>query len=225
MSTVQNTSALSAFMNATQASSTGATSGNTASDIQNRFLSMLVAQMKNQDPLNPLDNAQVTSQMAQLSTVQGITDLNTSMQALADSLGAGQMAQAANLIGHGVLVPGNNVAPSAGYNVIGMNLPNSADQVKVAIQDATGQTVRTMNLGSQSYGDHLFTWDGLTDNGSQAANGVYQFSVSAVQGGNAMDATTLSVGQVNGVLRNGTDIQLQVDSVGAVKYADVRQIL
>jgi flagellar basal-body rod modification protein FlgD len=222
MSTVQNTSALSAFTNATQASS--ATSS-TVSDIQNRFLAMLVAQMKNQDPLNPLDNAEVTSQMAQLSTVQGITDLNTSMQALADSLGAGQMAQAANLIGHGVLVPGNNVAPSAGYNVIGMNLPNSADQVKVTIQDATGQTVRTMNLGSQSYGDHLFTWDGLTDNGSQAADGSYQFSVSAVQGGNAMDATTLSVGQVNGVLRNGMDIQLQVDSVGAVNYADVRQIL
>jgi flagellar basal-body rod modification protein FlgD len=222
MSTVQNTSALSAFTNTSQASS--ATSS-TVSDIQNRFLSMLVAQMKNQDPLNPLDNAEVTSQMAQLSTVQGISDLNTSMQALADSLGAGQMSQAANLIGHGVLVPGNNVAPGAGYNVIGMNLPNSADQVKVTIQDATGQTVRTMNLGSQSYGDHLFTWDGLTDNGSQAADGAYQFSVSAVQGGNAMDATTLSVGQVNGVLRNGMDIQLQVDSVGAVNYADVRQIL
>jgi flagellar basal-body rod modification protein FlgD len=222
MSTVQNATALSTFTGATQASS--ATSS-TVSDIQNRFLAMLVAQMKNQDPLNPLDNAQVTSQMAQLSTVQGITDLNTSMQALADSLGAGQLSQAANLIGHGVLVPGNSVAPGAGYNVIGMNLPNSADQVMVTIQNAAGQTVRTMNLGSQSYGDHLFTWDGLTDNGSQAADGAYQFSVNAVQGGNAMDATTLSVGQVNGVLRNGTDIQLQVDSVGAVNYADVRQIL
>ena len=222
MSTVQNNPALSAFLNAGQASSTG---NGSVSETQNRFLSMLVAQMKNQDPMNPLDNAQVTSQMAQLSTVQGINDLNKSMQALADSLGAGQMAQAANLIGHGVLVPGNNVAPSAGYNVIGMTLPNSADQLTVTIQDAAGQTVRSMSLGPQSYGDHLFTWDGLTDSGSQAANGAYTFRIDAVQGGNSIDATALSVGQVNGVLRNGADIQLQVDSAGAVNYADVRQIM
>lgn len=222
MSTVQNNPALSAFLNAGQTSSTGASG---VSAIQNQFLSMLVAQMKNQDPLNPMDNAQVTSQMAQLSTVQGISDLNSSMQALADSLGSGQIAQAASLIGHGVLVPGNSVAPGAGYNVIGMTLPSSADQVSVTIQDASGQTVRTIGLGSQSYGDHLFTWDGLTDSGSQAASGAYTFNINAVQGGNSIDAAALSVGQVNGVLRNGADIQLQVDSVGAVNYADVRQIM
>ncbi len=223
MTTVQNNAALSAFLNAGQTSSTSGTSD--VSAIQNQFLSMLVAQMKNQDPLNPMDNAQVTSQMAQLSTVQGISDLNTSMQALADSLGSGQLSQAANLIGHGVLVPGNSVSPTAGYNVIGVTLPNSADQLTVTIQDASGQTVRTMNLGSQSYGDHLFSWDGLTDSGSQAASGAYTFNINAVQGGNAIDATALSVGQVDGVLRNGADIQLQVDSVGAVNYADVRQIM
>ena len=222
MTTVDNASPLTSFLNAGQAS---AASNSAVSDVQNRFLSMLVAQMKNQDPLNPLDNAQVTSQMAQLSTVQGISDLNKNMQALADSLGAGQMAQAANLIGHGVLVAGNSVAPSPGRNVIGMNLPSSADQVVVSIQDASGQTVRTINLGAQSYGDHLFSWDGLTDSGSQAPDGAYKFSISAVQGGQATDATALSVGQVQGVLRNGADIQLQVDSVGAVNYTDVRQIM
>jgi flagellar basal-body rod modification protein FlgD len=222
MSSVQDVSALSSFLNA---SKTSAASTDSVSETQNRFLSMLVAQMKNQDPLNPLDNAQVTSQMAQLSTVQGISDLNKSMQALADSLGAGQLAQAANLIGHGVLVPGNSVGPGAGHNLVGMSLPSSADQVIVTIQNGAGQTVRTMNLGAQSYGDHLFSWDGVTDNGSQAADGAYQFSISAVQGGKAMDAQALSAGQVQGVLRNGADIQLQVDNVGAVNYADVRQIL
>jgi len=91
-------------------------------ETQNRFLSLLVAQMKNQDPLNPLDNAEVTSQMAQLSTVQGIENMNASLEAMAASLGANQMAQAANLIGRGVLVPGNSIGPAEIENVMGFEL-------------------------------------------------------------------------------------------------------
>ena len=87
MSTVQDTSSVSSLFGA--GATAASTANGSATDIQNRFLSLLVAQMKNQDPLNPLDNAQVTSQMAQLSTVQGITNMNTSLQALAASLGAG----------------------------------------------------------------------------------------------------------------------------------------
>lgn len=225
MSTVQNNAALSAFLNAGSASSASSSASNSASNIQNQFLTMLAAQMKNQDPLNPMDNAEVTSQMAQLSTVQGITDLNTTMQTLAGSLGAGQIGQAANLIGHGVVVPGNSVSPTAGYNEIGMTLPSAASQVVVTIQDATGQTVRTMNLGAQPSGDQFFNWDGMTDSGTPAPSGAYHFSINAQQGGSAIDAVPLSAGQVNGVLLNGTTIQLQVDSVGAVNYSDVHQIM
>ena len=137
----------------------------------------------------------------------------------------GQSLQAASLIGHSVLVPGNSVAAGCGLQRDRHDPPQLADQVSVTIQDAGGRTVRTIGLGSQSYGDHLFTWDGLTDSGSQAASGAYTFKINAVQGGNAIDATALSVGQVNGVLRNGADVQLQVDSVGAVNYADVRRIM
>jgi flagellar basal-body rod modification protein FlgD len=208
-------------MNSTQS----AASGSAIDETQNRFLSMLVAQMKNQDPLNPLDNAQVTSQMAQLSTVQGISDLNKSMQSLLDSFGTAQMSQAANLIGHAVLMPGNAVSPDAGRNVIGVNLPNSVDSLVVTVRDSLGQPVRTLNLGSQSYGDQLFSWDGLKDDGTAAASGAYQFSIDAVQGGKAVEATALSVGQVFGVLREGANVQLNVDGLGAVNYTDVRQIL
>ncbi|MGA7180217.1 MAG: flagellar hook assembly protein FlgD [Thiobacillaceae bacterium] len=231
MSTIQNASSLSAFLSAASSTSTTANgsassiSTPSASDIQNQFLSMLVAQLQNQDPLNPMDNSQVTSQMAQLSTVQGITNLNNTMQAMSNSLGASQMTQAANLIGHGVLVPGNSVSPTAGYNVIGMNLPSAADNVVVTIHNSSGQTVRTMNLGAQSSGDQTFSWDGMTDGGNQAPSGAYQFSISATQGGNPVTATSVSSGQVTGVLLNGTNIQLQVDSVGAVNYTDVHQII
>lgn len=222
MTTIQDTSPLSTFLNPAKSGSTGSSA---IDETQNRFLSMLVAQMKNQDPLNPLDNAQVTSQMAQLSTVQGISDLNKTMQTLADSFNTAQMSQAANLIGHAVLVPGNTVLPEAGKNIVGVNLPNSVDSLTVTIKDAGGLTIRTLNLGSQSYGDHLFAWDGLKDDGTAATGGSYQFSVNAVQGGKPVDAQTLSAGQVNGVLRNGSAVQLDVDTVGTVNYTDVRQIL
>src|SRR5512143_848552 len=108
MSTVQDASSVSNLLGASAATA----SKNSSSDTQNRFLSLLVAQMKNQDPLNPLDNAQVTSQMAQLSTVQGIENMNSKLAALAASLGTNQTAQAAGLIGRDVLVPGDRVGPA-----------------------------------------------------------------------------------------------------------------
>src|SRR5512135_1002288 len=115
MSTVQDASSVSNLLGAGAATA----SGSSSADIQNRFLSLLVAQMKNQDPLNPLDNAQVTSQMAQLSTVQGITNMNSNLQALAASMGTNQMSQAASLIGRDVLVPGNAVGPAQPQDVMG----------------------------------------------------------------------------------------------------------
>jgi flagellar basal-body rod modification protein FlgD len=102
MTTVQSTtSSTSAASAATVASQTSA--------IQDRFLKLLVTQMKNQDPLNPMDNAQVTSQMAQLSTVSGIDKLNATVQALSDSMAAAQSLQAASMIGHAALVPGTEI--------------------------------------------------------------------------------------------------------------------
>lgn len=190
-------------------------------EIQDRFLSLLVAQMKNQDPLNPLDNAQVTSQLAQLSTVQGIENMNTSLKALADSLGPNQMAQAANLIGHGVLVPGNTVHPQ---DVVGFELPRPADQVKVSIHDAGGNLVRELNLGARESGVNVLAWDGLTASGAAAATGTYRFSIDAVQGGRAVSSTALHLGMVNSVSQGSQGVKLNLDANESVNYADIRQI-
>ncbi len=148
MTTVQDTS------NVTNLFGAGASSATTSSaqETEDRFLSLLVAQMKNQDPLNPLDNAEVTSQMAQLSTVQGIEDMNSKLEALAASLGLNQMSQAANLIGHGVLVPGDTLNPAQLQDVMGFELSRPADNVKVSINDASGNLVRSLNLGPRDDG-------------------------------------------------------------------------
>src|SRR3990172_3775053 len=102
-------SAAALFASLNASSSSSATQVSTAAETQDRFLKLLVTQMKNQDPLNPMDNAQVTSQMAQLSTVTGIDQLNVTLQALSDSMVPNQTLQAATMIGHGVLVPGEGI--------------------------------------------------------------------------------------------------------------------
>ena len=220
MNTIQDTSNVSSLFGAS-----AATTSKTGTDqTKDRFLSLLVAQMKNQDPLNPLDNAQVTSQMAQLSTVQGIENMNANLQALAASLGVNQMAQAANLIGHGVLVPGNTLSPAPQQDVIGFDLSRSADKVTVNIHDAAGSLVRKLDLGPRDVGVNLLTWDGLTDSGAAAPAGNYSFSVDAVQGGQSVTSQPMSLGMVNSVSQNGQGVQLNLAGNKSVGYAEVRQI-
>jgi flagellar basal-body rod modification protein FlgD len=219
MSTVQDASVSSLF---------GAGATNTAksgkADTQDRFLSLLVAQMKNQDPLNPLDNAQVTSQMAQLSTVEGIENMSSSLATLAASLGASQMGQAANLIGRAVLVPGDSLSPAELENVIGFDLSRPAEKVTVDILDADGDVVRSLNLGSREDGINVLTWDGLTSDGSTAPDGQYTFKIDAVQDGTAVSSTALHLGLVNSVSQGSKGVQLDLAGKESVSYADIRQI-
>ncbi len=220
MSTVQDASSVSSLFGA----GTTATSKTSTEETQNRFLSLLVAQMKNQDPLNPLDNAEVTSQMAQLSTVQGIEDMNATLQALAASMGVNQMAQAANLIGSAVLVPGDSISPSELENVMGFELSRPADKVTVDIFDAAGGAVRSLNLGPREDGVNLLAWDGLAGSGEAAPDGAYTFKINASQGGEQVDSTVLHLGLVNSVSQNSQGVQLNLADNKSVTYADIRQI-
>lgn len=220
MNAVQDASSLSSLLGASATNS----SKSGTQETQDRFLSLLVAQLKNQDPLNPLDNAQVTSQLAQLSTVQGIEKMNSSLQALATSMGTSQMSQAASLIGRGVLVPGDTVSPAELQDVIGFDLSSAADRVSVSIHDAAGGLVRKLDLGSRDAGVNVLAWDGLTDKGEAAPAGEYNFTIDAVQGGQAVFNTTLNLGMVNSVSQDSQGVQLNLASNKSVGYAEVRQI-
>ncbi|MBS1145986.1 MAG: flagellar basal-body rod modification protein FlgD [Proteobacteria bacterium] len=220
MNTVQDTSNVSSLFGAgaaTQAKSS-------TEETKDRFLSLLVAQMKNQDPLNPLDNAQVTSQLAQLSTVQGIENMNATLQSLATSMGVSKMAEAANLIGRGVLVPGNTLNPSLQQDVMGFDLSRPAEQVSVSILDAAGNEVRKLDLGPRGEGVNVLAWDGLTSSGSAAATGKYTFLVDATQGGQKVSNTALFLGSVNSVSQGSQGVKLNLTGNESVSYADIRQI-
>lgn len=219
MSTVQDTTSAGA---AYGAAAGAAKSG--AQQTQDRFLSLLVAQMKNQDPLNPLDNAQVTSQMAQLSTVEGIEKMNAGLEALAASMGTNQLSQAASLLGHGVLVPGERISPAEYENIIGFELSRPADKVTATVYDASGRTVRTLDLGAREGGVGMVAWDGLKDDGTSAPDGQYRFEIEAIQGGKPLSVTPLSLGIVNSVSQDGQGVQLNLSGNQSAGYADIRRI-
>lgn len=217
MSTVQNT---------TSTASTGTTTAAkpVSSETEDRFLKLLVAQMKNQDPLNPLDNAQVTSQMAQLSTVSGIEKLNASLQSMSTSFAASQSLQAAGMIGRGVLVPGSELSLNDGKAVGGYTLDQPADEVVISIKNAAGSLIHTENMGEQKTGDILFQWDGITDAGTNAPAGVYSFEVSALQGGKKVAVNPLAIGLVGSVSLNASGVMLNTDVMGSVEVSKVKQI-
>ena len=192
---------------------------------QDRFLKLLVTQLKNQDPLNPMDNAQMTSQMAQISTVEGIDKLNATLKMILEGSNENQAMQAAALVGHGVLVPGSGLALSGGMAIGGIELAEPADRVTVTIKDASGIAVKTLELGDREAGSHGFAWDGKTDGGAQAADGAYTISVSARRGDTQVGTKALELGMVSSVARMNDGISLNVGVLGAFKMSDVRQIL
>ncbi len=209
----------------TSGTSTAATTTKSAvQESEDRFLKLLVTQMRNQDPLNPLDNAEVTSQMAQLSTVSGIEKLNTTLQAMSNSFASSQSLQAAAMIGRTVLAPGSSLLLQDGSASGGFELAQPVDHAVVTIKGAAGNTLHSVDLGAQKAGNVMFQWDGMTDSGANAANGTYTFEVSATQGGQKVEAVNLAFGQVGSVSLSASGVTLNTDVLGSLDVATVKQI-
>ncbi len=204
---------------------TAAAKPTTAADAQDRFLKLLVTQMKNQDPLNPLDNAQITSQLAQLSTVTGIDKMNETLNSMVAGNQADDSYKAAAMIGHAVMVPGSSIDLSQGTGLMGFQLPQAADTVTLNVRDASGNLVRSLNLGAQGAGSVPVGWDGKDSAGNTLADGKYSFDISATNGGAKVDATLMSVGEVSSVSVGPGGVKLNLRGMNAVAMSDVRQII
>jgi flagellar basal-body rod modification protein FlgD len=208
----------------TSSSSKSAGTVDTSAGSQDYFLKLLVAQMNNQDPLNPMDSAQMTSQLAQLNTVQGINKLSTQLDSLLGDVTSSQSLQASSLVGHDVLVPGTTLALADGQAVGGINLASDADSLTISIKDSTGAVVKTENLGKQASGLVNFVWDGSTDSGTTAAAGSYTFSAAAKSGSTTVVADTLSAGLISSVTPGSAGASVFVNGVGTVLMSQVKQI-
>ncbi|MDT8363608.1 MAG: flagellar hook assembly protein FlgD [Nitrosomonas sp.] len=193
-------------------------------DPQERFLKLLVTQMQNQDPLSPMDNAEVTSQLAQISTVSGIDKLNATLEKLVANADASSSFEAAAMIGRGVLIPGTSMQVEKSAGIGGFELTEPADKVVVTVKDAAGIAVRDIDLAAQSLGVNTFIWDGLSNDGTQAADGRYSFSVKAIRGEDAVTATTLAFGTVNSAAPGKDGALLDVGELGFADMNDIKKI-
>jgi len=182
------------------------------------FLKLLVTQMQNQDPLNPMDNAQVTSQMAQINTVNGIQQLNTTVQSLSGQFTQMQALQGAALVGRDVIVPGNMMDIAEGIGQGGFELTSPADNVKVEVLNAGGHVIDTMQLGAETAGRHSFDWDA-----SKAGTDTnLTFRVTATSGATTLSSTSLMRDTVTAVSTSGDTLMLDLLRTGSTPYASIK---
>lgn len=225
--TTDTSSASSVYQSLTAAAETKKTSK--TDDAQSRFLTLLTTQLKNQDPTNPVDSAQTTSQLAQISTVDGIERLNTTLQGLVGSYRTSETLQAAALVGHGVLVDGSQMALSSNsegsYAIGGFNLEASADKVNISIKDSNGLEVANEVMTKQDAGSHEFVWDGTTSSGAIAANGKYTISVTASKGTADVKATSLEMATVVSVSNTDSGVSLNAGRFNNLSLSDIRRII
>src|SRR5690606_17854922 len=143
----------------TSATTSGSSiTGSNANDLQSSFLTLLVAQLKNQDPTNPMENNELTTQLAQISTVSGIEKLNTTLGSISGQIDNSQSLAASALIGHGVMIPGSTIlAGNKTTTPFGVELVQSADKVTATVTDKSGAVVRTIDVGALTAGVHTFS--------------------------------------------------------------------
>jgi len=201
------------------------TGSKNAMDIQDRFLKLLVTQMRNQDPLNPLDNAQVTTQLAQITTVNGIQDLNATMKSLFSKYQSAETLSGIGLIGKSILTAGSRLDLANGTASGAFDLHGPADHVTVKIYDENNNLVHTELMEGKPIGINSFNWDGAVDNSNTpAVSGKYRFEVTATQNGTEVKVDSLSRGRVDSVLLTDQGFVLNSGTLGSVNMYEVRQV-
>lgn len=192
----------------------------------NDFLTLMTAQLKNQDPLNPTDSNQFLAQLSELSTVEGISQLNTSMTTLSNSMLSSQALTSAALVGQGILTAASSAAYTSGQSLSGaVQVPSGATSVVLTISNAGGAIVNQMAV-SASAGLQSFSWNGTTSNGQPAPSGTYSVSATAEVAGATQAASTLITGTVSSVTLGaaGASPTLNTPQLGPVALSAVQQI-
>jgi len=201
--------------------------GNESDLAQGDFLKLMVTQLNNQDPLEPMDNGDFLGQIAQFSTVTGIEGLQTSFEDFASSLSSDQALQGASLIGRSVFAPLSGGLLAEGGSINGeLTLPTSSGDVSVKITDSSGQLVKTISLGTQAAGPVSFYWDGTKENGELAPAGPYSINAQALIDGQNFELDTNLLAEVDSVTlaSAGKGLQLNLKGLGSVSFSDVSRI-
>ncbi len=188
------------------------------------FLLLLVTQLQNQDPLDPMDNTEFVAQLAQFSTLEGITNLGTTMEDVSDNISSMQTFSTSGLVGRSVTIEGDSFEYSGEDALLGYTLDSDAQSVVISIYDSGGALVRTIDMGSSSYGDYEGNWDGTDDYGDSLDSGTYSFYVDAKDSnGSSVNVTTYVTGTVGSVSLSDGSASINVGDE-TVAQDDIREI-
>ncbi|WP_313202059.1 flagellar hook assembly protein FlgD [Pseudomonas sp.] len=212
----------------TNTSKTSTTSSATGGQTlgKDAFLQLLVTQMQNQNPLDPQDNSEFVAQLAQFSSLEGITSLNESVSAITSAMASSQALQASSLVGRSVIVQNDKaiVDTTSSFNAQFV-VPQAISEAKITITDKDGNTVKTIELGEQAAGYGDFIWDGTNNSGEKVDPGTYTFTATTTVDGKAVQMNTLLPAKVTSVSFNTTgEMVLNLAGVGKVSLSDVQTI-
>lgn len=219
---------IQSLLNTSQTSTTGTRKSDLGALNQEDFMKLMLQQLKSQDPFKPTDNTQFIAQMAQLSTVTGISEMKNSLTEVVDSLRGSQMLSASNLLGRDVLVETDSVKLEEGsQGFVGqLDLAESAQAVDIEIRNSAGEVVRRLHADAQPSGPLLFGWDGTDESGAAAAPGNYQIVATAQINGQREALVSQVRAPVTGVSlpADGQGPQLQVQGLGTLKLSDIKEV-
>ena len=192
------------------------------------FMKLVLAQLQNQDPLNPAENGEFLAQLAQMESVNGLQKLQTSFNDFATSFQSNQALQASSMVGRWVLVPSQDATVWPDMGMKGsVEVPTSSEQVLVSIMDGAGQIIHQIDLGAQKGGLAEFNWDGVGVDGEPVAPGSYKIEATASIAGEFEAVKTLIASPVESVTlnRGGAGMTLNVYDVGSVSLSDVQEVM
>ena len=193
---------------------------------QSDFLKLMTTQLMNQDPLQPMENGEFLAQMAQFSTVSGITEMNTSMQSMSVSFRSQQLMQASGLINKSALVEGAFAQLDATKGLKGaISLDQATDGTQIVVKNLKGEVVYSEHVGLMFPGIHEFSWDGITNDGYPAEPGEYFVEPVALKNGEAYTPTTLVYANVNAISTSPAgELLLEVAGVGNIPFNEVYRV-
>lgn len=191
------------------------------------FLTLMTAQLKNQDPMKPLEGTEFISQLATFGTVSGVQEMKDSLELLASSLRSTQTLNGSSMLGRDILVEADSLAHTQGGTVGGeLEVPAGTTSLQIRITDSTGAVVREMSLDT-SQGTRSFTWDGLRSNGTPAESDTYDIQAIATVSGQSGSLPLMLSGRVTSISLDatGTNLTLNTAALGAVAMTDVRRVM
>lgn len=194
---------------------------------QSDFLTLMITQLKSQDPVNPMDSEAFMGQIAQFSTVEGIQQLNESFNGLASSLVSNQVLEASQLVGHSVMVPGGIGSMTSEDGMSGaVELPELVPDLQLKVYDSAGQLVRTVSMQGSGPGLVDFKWDGLDDSGKTLPPGQYQFAVEGTVDDQTQRFDTYKLADVTSVSVDPDQgsLMLQTEGFGEISFDEIRRI-